>query len=204
LISIELFLGFLAVGVIAAIIPGPSIFYSVHQSATLGFKRALPSLTGLLSGSAIYGILALLGISAFILQYPNILSIIQTLGIAVLMVMGIKHFIFAGNVYIAVKNHSIATKDYFQGLLIALSNPKILIFYIFVIPQFIDVSLPQQSQVNILVAAQILIKAVVLLAYSFLTILLSKKYIGKLSVKLINKICGLLLMSTAIVIVIFK
>jgi len=128
-------LSFLFSSLVVAATPGIATVYVLNNSASLGRKQGIISALGIMTGGMIYNILAAVGLSSLIYLFPNLLSTIKVIGGLYLIYVGI----------MALKSKSkeennlsyIKNSCYFKGILTNLANPKILLFFVTFIPQFI-------------------------------------------------------------------
>ena len=95
-INLNLYLLFLLTGLTAAILPGPSILYVVSQSIYLGFKRSLPSIFGLISGSILFGMAIIWWHEALLQAFYKFQFPIKLLACGGLAFIGIKRSIACG------------------------------------------------------------------------------------------------------------
>ncbi|MDF7674310.1 LysE family translocator [Acetobacteraceae bacterium ESL0709] len=132
----SLFLAFLGTVFIINISPGPAMMFTLHQSQTNGLKSGLLAALGVECGVFIYVILTALGIAAFFSRYPTLYMIFQLTGAFYLLYLAYKSWPRAGEAHksgLGAGGH----KAFLKGLLINLTNPKIVLFFISLIPQFV-------------------------------------------------------------------
>ena len=129
-------LSFLFSSLIIAATPGIATIYVLNNSASLGRKEGILSALGIMTGGMIYNIIAAIGLSSILYVFPNMLSIIKIIGGLYLVYVGI----------ITIKNRKtnnsnslepIKNDCYIRGVITNLSNPKILLFFVTFIPQFV-------------------------------------------------------------------
>lgn len=118
--------------------PGPSIILVSSISAASGFKAALMAILGMSAGALIHVFLAASGIAALLATSPVSFSIVQYLGAAYLIYLGIE-MIRAKPEAANPKNPPAANHwQYFKrGFLVDLLNPKIALFFLAFLPQFL-------------------------------------------------------------------
>lgn len=159
--------------------PGPAVFYVVSQGVR-AFPRAVPATLGILSANAIYFGLSATSLGALIAASARFFTIAKWVGAAYLIFLGIK------SLRSAAASHSIALNGaaadggnvsqpgrdrrqiYFGALTLQLSNPKALLFFLALLPQFIDTHQPVVSQMVVLAATSMLPEFCILLAYGWL------------------------------------
>jgi threonine/homoserine/homoserine lactone efflux protein len=121
------------------ITPGPDMLYVITRSASEGKKSGIISSLGIASGTIFHILAVALGLSAFLLAVPAAYDIIRFTGAAYLVYLGIKTLvtksqITAGESSSNKKLHSV----YLQGLITNLFNPKVALFFLAFLPQFVN------------------------------------------------------------------
>lgn len=76
--------------------PGPAVLLVVSQGVTAGFKPSLRGAAGILTGNAIYFFLSALGLGVLLLASAPLFQIIKWLGIAYLILTGIRMLVSRG------------------------------------------------------------------------------------------------------------
>lgn len=129
-------LSFLFSSLIIAATLGIATIYVLNNSASLGRKEGILSALGIMTGGMIYNIIAAAGLSSLLYVFPNLLSVIKIIGGLYLLYVGIislkdRH---SGEIQNpkAIKNNC-----YTRGVITNLANPKILLFFVTFIPQFV-------------------------------------------------------------------
>ncbi|WP_211209415.1 LysE family translocator [Thiofilum flexile] len=139
----------------ATITPGPAVLLATTHSLSYGWRSAVFTILGNISGLFIMSALSVLGLSVIILGSEWVFSIIKYIGAAYLIYLGIK---FWRNGLKPVTTDTQSTqrrikplKLYLNGLAVALSNPKAIAFTTALFPQFIKQNEPLLVQFSILV-----------------------------------------------------
>jgi threonine/homoserine/homoserine lactone efflux protein len=189
----ELYGLFLLTGLIAAAAPGPSIAFTVSQSIRYGAMSAFPSVMGLMSASILYGAGTLMGAGALLVLVPEISIAARSVGAAYLAFLGFRQLTTE-----AVGLVEGSAEARINGLIIGLSNPKIMLFYLMFIPQFVDPTRPAVFQITVLVLSQYVVKASVLVFYAAMANSVRSWLGTKGRVNLMNKVTGVILICVAI------
>ncbi len=133
---------FASIAFIATITPGPAVLLVTSHSATYGWKYAVFTILGNISGLFVMSALSVLGLSTIILSSAMVFGLVKVVGAAYLIYLGIKiwrnGFITLPNKHEAGLPQKRRNKAYLQGLAVALSNPKVIAFTTALFPQFID------------------------------------------------------------------
>ncbi|BFL83720.1 LysE family translocator [Shewanella baltica] len=123
------------------LIPGPDVIYIVSNTMKGKMISGLKAAMGLGVGYFVHTLAASLGLSAIILSSALAFSIVKWLGAAYLVYLGIQALIsmWRGNNKIVVDDTSKPNGNvFFQGIVVSVLNPKVALFFLSFLPQFID------------------------------------------------------------------
>jgi RhtB (resistance to homoserine/threonine) family protein len=131
---------FLLTGILLNLIPGADTLYIVGRSISQGRKAGVYSVFGIISGSLIHTLLVAFGLSIILTKSIMVFNIIKILGVIYLVYLGIKMLLDKTNTSFSASesNKQNIRKIYVQGMLTSLTNPKVSLFFIAFLPQFID------------------------------------------------------------------
>ena len=138
--GIENYLGFILAGIIMNLTPGADSIYIITRSIAQGKKVGIYSVLGIGSGAIIHIILAAFGLSVILAKSILLFNIIKWTGAAYLIYLGIRMLIDKSKLFDNEKTEfekADLWKIYHQGFLTNLLNPKIAIFFLSLLPQFI-------------------------------------------------------------------
>ncbi len=119
--------------------PGPSIAYVMSRSVGQGRMAGIVSAIGLGTGSLLHAIGATLGLSAIVAYSPLTYAVIKYLGAAYLVCLGVgilrQRHVPLGE----ARSTRVSLRHvYWQGVLTETLNPKIALFFLSFLPQFVD------------------------------------------------------------------
>ncbi len=123
------------------LIPGPDVIYIVSNTMKGKMISGLKAAMGLGVGYFVHTLAASLGLSAIILSSALAFSIVKWLGAAYLVYLGIQALIsmWRGHNKIVVDDNSKPNGNvFFQGIVVSVLNPKVALFFLSFLPQFID------------------------------------------------------------------
>ncbi|HYL58336.1 MAG TPA: LysE family translocator [Candidatus Acidoferrales bacterium] len=150
--------------------PGPAVLLVLSQALTRGARKSIWSSTGILAANAMYFIISATGLGAAIAASQSLFAVIKFAGAAYLIWLGVISLV--GRSRRAVVTESalpVASRRLFlNGFVVQAANPKTLIFFTALLPQFIDPSGSVPFQVAILGLTSISIEFVVLAIYGLL------------------------------------
>src|SRR5712675_627527 len=136
--------------------PGPAVFYVVSQGVRGALRRSLPAAAGIISASA------------------RFFTIAKWVGAAYLIYLGVKALRSAGSSHAVVLGETLPEEQgdrrrvYLVALTLQLANPKALLFFLALLPQFIDPVRSVAPQMVILAATSMLPEFCILLGYGWL------------------------------------
>ena len=139
--GIENYFAFLIAGILLNLTPGADTIYILTRSMAQGRRAGIYSVLGITSGSLIHTLFAAFGLSVILSTSAMIFNIIKYLGALYLCYLGIRMLlkrsqIFEGQNILFKKNRSLQV--YRQGLITNLFNPKVALFFLSFLPQFIN------------------------------------------------------------------
>ena len=138
----ETLIAFILTSTIACLIPGPAVIYVVTHTISKGMRSGLSAIWGLQIGFLIQVFAATCGLSALILKSALAFSILKSIGALYLIYLGLT-LLFrkkSGDTNIIPSFRYKPKSSFTHGVLINALNPKIAIFFISYIPQFIKES----------------------------------------------------------------
>jgi homoserine/homoserine lactone efflux protein len=165
---------FLVMEMALSLSPGPAVFYVVSQGARGGLRRTLPAAAGILSCNGIYFALSATSLGALIAASAGFFMIAKWVGAAYLIYLGIKSLLAAQSSPSvplgaqAVTQIGDLRRVYLGALTLQLANPKALLFFLALLPQFIDTGKPVVPQMLILAATSMLPELCILTGYGWL------------------------------------
>jgi homoserine/homoserine lactone efflux protein len=151
--------------------PGPAVLFVISHGLTRGGTASLWANLGILSGNTFYFLLSALGLGAMLLASHDLFSIVRYAGAAYLTFLGIQTIRGAGiamDATAAAEQAHSGWRTWARGFALQVANPKALIFFVALLPQFIDARMPIAPQVAILATTSVLIEFVVLGGYGYL------------------------------------
>jgi threonine/homoserine/homoserine lactone efflux protein len=133
---------FLATETALSISPGPAVLFVVSQSLRLGFVCGLWAALGIVSANVVWFALSAVGVGAALLAAGDWFLALKWLGAAYLVYLALKPFIARTGDEVALpvaeRPRSSALAVWSRGVLLQLTNPKALIFFAALLPQFVQ------------------------------------------------------------------
>ena len=170
--DISTWLLFMGVAIVAVISPGPAILLSISNSIRFGVSKVLLSSFGNVCGLLILSTAAIFGLGAILKTSTTLFLVIKLIGAAYLIYLGIRQWRSKTNFFEDVKEESTQLKSnkrfFFEGFLIAVTNPKAILFFTALFPQFINMQASLVSQFLIMTFTFMVISFVALTTYGLL------------------------------------
>lgn len=150
--------------------PGPAVMLVIAYGLTLGARRSLAASAGILSANAIYFALSATSLGALLVTSQTFFLIIRWCGAAYLVYLGLAALFGQPSpltVSKAAARERTVSSIYFAGLTLQLANPKTLVFFVAILPQFVDPRLPIGAQMSWLAAGSVIPEFFILAGYGF-------------------------------------
>ena len=129
---------FMAATLALNLTPGPDMLYVATRSLGQGRRAGLASALGIGVGGLVHITAATLGLSALISYSATAFMTIKFVGAAYLIYLGIKTFVSkSGPVLGRIDNQDSPRKMFWQGVITNVLNPKVALFFLSFIPQFV-------------------------------------------------------------------
>jgi threonine/homoserine/homoserine lactone efflux protein len=159
----ESLLEFVGAALIVLLIPGLGVAYVVARSAHQGTRAGLLSVLGLATGALLHVIAATLGLSAILLASPAAFATVKILGAAYLVFLGARTLLRRSRPADAPDLVSLSPwRLYTGGILVSAFNPKIALFLLAFLPQFVS---PDRGPIS----QQMLLLGLIYVAMAILT-----------------------------------
>lgn len=182
------FIYFLTASILLTLAPGPDILYLLTKSLSDGAKSGIILACGLVSGIVFHTTLVMVGVAALIKSSATALLLLKIFGAAYLLFLAFGAFKSARSGKKLSLSKSGAKSSlaalYKRGVLMNVLNPKVLLFFLAFLPQFVDLngSSLQILFLGVVFAAQALIifSIIALFAGRVRNLILRKKNIGQI------------------------
>lgn len=145
--TFETYMTFVLASSALMLVPGPAMLFMIGLALNDGLGRAFSALPGLALGLVASISVSLLGAGAILLASAQLFTALKLAGAAYLIYLGIRLWVSnPGGTMSEKESHSEKKSPFWPAFLVAVLNPKALIFYIAFLPQFVDAktaALPQ-------------------------------------------------------------
>jgi homoserine/homoserine lactone efflux protein len=172
LMSLEIWLLFVITETVLCLTPGPAVLYVVATAVQRGVPPALAATTGILAANTLYFLISATSLGALITASYDLFLAVKWVGAAYLFYLGIRMFI-AGNALQAANRAEgapgSARRILLGAFVVQMANPKSILFFTALLPQFIEPARPIATQLLILWMTSLAIEFLVMLGYSTVT-----------------------------------
>ena len=139
MVSWENLILFIGVTAVLTVTPGPDVIYVLTRGMAQGSKAAFAATLGFATGSAVHTTFAIVGISALLKASAIAFMVIKFAGAAYLIYLGVKALVNQSHFDISGKLEGKQLKQiYKQSVIANVLNPKVAIFYLSFLPQFVN------------------------------------------------------------------
>ncbi len=150
------------------LIPGPAVLLTLSYALRRGTRAGLAAASGILAGNTLYFVLSGLGVVALLLASYRIFTLLKWGGALYLAFLGIRALLARRGIVPdpEAMQPGERRRALSAGFVTQISNPKAIVFFAAILPQFIDVHRPVWLQLGILTLASIAIELGVLTGYT--------------------------------------
>ena len=136
--SIESLLAFGIASLALLVIPGPAVLYIINRSVADGRNVALAAVAGLEIGNFMHVIAATVGLSAVIATSAAAFSVVKWIGAGYLIYIGFRTLVTKPQTVNQLNDPMSRRRAFTQGIVVNTFNPKVALFFLSYLPQFID------------------------------------------------------------------
>jgi threonine/homoserine/homoserine lactone efflux protein len=144
--------------------PGPNMTYLAIVSASNGWRSGFATVAGVASGLAVLGTIGAVGVAAIVQTSPSLYQVLRWAGVIYLLWLAFDGWRGENDGF----SDGFDSRHFVRGLVTNLLNPKAALFYVTVLPEFLDTSRPLLGQTLVLSAAYV---AVATLVHSAIVVL---------------------------------
>ncbi len=180
--------------------PGPAVMLVIAYGLAQGARRSLWASLGILSANGLYFALSATSLGALLVASETFFQAIRWAGAAYLVYLGLAA-LFGQPSPITVSRS--AARDgspgaiYLSGLTLQLANPKTLVFFVAILPQFVDPRLPIGAQMVWLAAGSVIPELFILAGYGFAASRAARLAADPRFARIIDRAAGLLVLAAA-------
>ncbi len=186
---------------VLAATPGPGVFATVSRALASGFRPSLGVIAGIVSGDIIFLLFAIMGMSVIANIMGNLFIVVKLVGGAYLIFLGIKIWRSEPEKILETKPEKNGRYgNFLSGLVITLSNPKVILFYCGFLPTFMDLSTLSFLDICLVAVIVSIVLASVLTTYAYLANSARLFFTSTTAVTRLNKTAGGVMIATGVAI----
>jgi homoserine/homoserine lactone efflux protein len=159
---------FIGVELIWSLTPGPTVMLISAYGFKGGFRDALAAIAGTQTGNALWYMICVTGLGAAVTASPLMFHIIKLAGAAYLIWLGLSALWKSRHAQPEALGPKLKGRPYLQALLTQMGNPKALLFFIMLVPQFLNTASPLVPQFLIMFAVTFIGESIILAGYGAL------------------------------------
>jgi threonine/homoserine/homoserine lactone efflux protein len=140
MVSVDRLLAFAAMSFLLIVIPGPSVLFTVGRALAQGRRAALSSVAGNALGAYVLVVAVAFGIGAVVERSAVAFTVLKLAGAAYLVYLGVKAWRQRGSLPVTIDGEAArgSVRTLWEGFVVGVANPKTMVFFAAVLPQFVD------------------------------------------------------------------
>lgn len=192
--NIDTLLLYTVVAFFYIISPGPAVFLALSNGMTGNIKALVLSSLGNIVGLFLLSLISIIGLGALILTSSTLFLAVKIIGAAYLIYLGVKQFKASKNIKnspIKIDQSDRSNLSYFsESFLLAATNPKPILFFISIFPQFLNVDVSLVSQFFVLTSIFMALSFLSLISYGYLARSTKRLFSSKVGMMWFHRITG--------------
>jgi homoserine/homoserine lactone efflux protein len=156
--------------VILSLTPGPGVFSSLSSGLRHGFRLGLWNGVGMQAANLLVVAIVSLGLGTLLLASESLFAAVKWVGVAYLLYLGVVTWRAPVKPFEPDRGDSAHTarEVFMRGFWVNATNPKGILFFVAILPQFIEVAQPQLAQYALLAATTFVVDLVIMMGYTAL------------------------------------
>jgi threonine/homoserine/homoserine lactone efflux protein len=143
MVSTDRFLAFAAMSLLVIVIPGPSVLFVIGRALSHGRRTAVATALGNVFGSYVLVVAVALGVGALVERSAAVFMAVKLAGAAYLVFLGVQAFRHRKDMKVSDMAAPAGpargdVRTVVDGILVGVTNPKGIVFFAAVLPQFVD------------------------------------------------------------------
>ena len=171
--------------------PGPAAITVAAQGAANGTRHAFFGGVGVATANVVYFLLSAAGIASMLIASALIFNVIKWVGVVYLVYLGLSAIFSKSG---GIQFRSIAPQSirglFAKGFVVEFANPKALLYFAAILPQFLDISRPIAPQLLIMGGVTVLLDLATYSCYGYLGHRLTSGRVKDWIVRLVNRVAG--------------
>jgi threonine/homoserine/homoserine lactone efflux protein len=188
---------------IAMVVPGPGLLGLLGHTLSRGLRRSIGFIVGMVCGDLAFLILVIGGLSVIASSFETTFTVIRLCAAGYLIFLGVKAW-RAGPTALDAEDLSVnnGLRGFISGLLLTLSNPKVIIFYVGILPGFIDLTALAPLDAVLAIAIVLGVLVCVLVSYALAAARARTLLKSQRALKLMNRGAGSVMIGAGVTIIV--
>jgi len=203
ILTLHGFLLFVGAELIFSLTPGPTVMLISAYGFKGGFRDALAAIAGTQTGNTLWYVICVTGLGALVTASPTVFHAIRLLGAAYLVFLGVSALWHSRRAAAEDQGPRLMGKPYVQATLTQMGNPKAILFFGALVPQFLDTNAPLLPQYLIMFAVTFIGEAIILTGYGALAAI-GGRSAGLRHAVWRERVSGLVLVSLGVIAALFS
>src|SRR5512144_1204131 len=162
--TLETWLALATTETVLCLTPGPAVLFVISAALARGGRPGIAAALGILTGNAFYFALSATSVAGVIVASHRLFTLLKWVGAAYLVWVGIRMLRSRRNPACGGAVRPVE-RSFARGFIVQTANPKALIFFVALLPQFVDPRAAVGPQVVVLALTSIAIELAVLALY---------------------------------------
>ncbi|MBD0417947.1 LysE family translocator [Streptomyces sp. NPDC052309] len=141
MVSTDRLLAFAALSFLLIVVPGPSVLFVVGRALAQGRRAALTTVVGNTLGAYVLVVGVALGVGSVVERSVVVFTVLKLAGAAYLVHLGVRAWRERGSLRAAFTGDAErqgGRRTFWEGFAVGVTNPKTIVFFAAVLPQFVD------------------------------------------------------------------
>jgi homoserine/homoserine lactone efflux protein len=181
--------------------PGPAVMLVIAYGLSHGARRSVWASLGILSANTLYFALSATSLGALLVASQTFFFVVKWCGAAYLVYLGLAALLGQRSPITVSKGPVHGTSPgaiYLSGLTLQLANPKTLVFFVAILPQFVDPRLPIGAQMLWLAAGSVIPEFFILVGYGFAASRAARLATDPRFARLTDRVAGVLVLAAVL------
>src|SRR5262245_62606580 len=135
--SFTAWIAFCVTEAVLCLTPGPAVLFVVSVAMARGARAGLAGSFGILTANALYFLVSATGVAAVIVASSRLFAVLKWAGAIYLLWVGLRMLLSRSRAPSVVSPRRVP-KSFLRGFIVQAANPKALMFFVALLPQFID------------------------------------------------------------------
>ena len=189
-------LAFCVTETVLCLLPGPAVLMVVSTALGRGLRSGLGTALGILAANTLYFGLSATGVVVAHAASRDLFEAIRWIGAGYLVWIGLR-MLRPYPARAVAAQPVVPARAFFRGFVVQVANPKAVVFFVALLPQFINPTVPVPEQVLILGASSLVIELLVLTGYAEAAIR-ARDLVGRRFSGLLRRMGGIILIAVGI------